>query len=57
MKEETAFSVTELRNLVTLTYRMKCKYGKYALHVFLLGFNEMLIFWTQFQNIYKIPVS
>jgi hypothetical protein len=28
MKEETAFTITELRNLVTLTYRIKCKYEK-----------------------------
>jgi hypothetical protein len=28
MKEETALRVTELRNLVTLMYRIKCKYEK-----------------------------
>jgi len=26
MKEETALMVTELRNLVNLMYKMKCKY-------------------------------
>jgi hypothetical protein len=28
MKEETALRITELRNLVTLIYRIKCKYEK-----------------------------
>jgi len=28
MKEETALRITELRNVVTFTYRIKCKYEK-----------------------------
>ena len=28
MKEETALGITELRNLMTLIYRIKCKYEK-----------------------------
>jgi len=57
--EETALRITKLRNLVTLTYRLKCKYEKTVnlrKNLILGPFGEILVVVERVRNSYLVCV-